>query len=183
MKKLLFILVVVTISLVSCNQSVKGKNGVTYKSAVQYNDYIITRQTMLMKNVLDFGKIADENLDSAESILKKYSLQAEEMINELKGMPPYKGDSALRDAAVQSFGFYKRVFDRDYIDILNIRKKGTDISDEDVEKANIIVDKIGKEEEVFDKAFHKAQQKYADKNNMKLKENKMQKEVDKVNNE
>src|SRR5574338_426229 len=35
---------------------------------------------------------------------------------------PYKGDTALRDAAVSSFSFYKRVFEKDYMDILQIKK-------------------------------------------------------------
>lgn len=179
MRYLLFTAILV-FCLAACNKPVKGKNGVTYKSAVQYNDYIVNRQTNLMKNVLDFSKIADANLDSAEIMLKKYVRQAEEMIDEIKGMPPYKGDSALRDAATRSFIFYKKIFENDYVDILTIRKKGADnITEEDVAEANRIVDKIGREEEVFDKAFHTAQNDYATKNKMKLMDNKVQKDIDK----
>lgn len=179
----LFLSMLLVVGLVACKQTVKGKNGVTYKSPTEYNDYIVTRQTTLMKNVLEFGKIADVNLDSAAAMLKKSVIQADKMIDELKGMPPYKGDSVLRDAAVKSFKFYKGVFEKDYVDILNIRKKGEEnITAEDVTEVNRIVDKIGKEEEVLDKAFHNAQKSYADKNNMKLIDNSMQKEVDKLNN-
>ena len=108
--------------------------------------------------------------------------EADKMIEEIKGMPPYKGDSALRDAAVSSFSFYKRVFGKDYMDILEIKKKGPEnITEEDMQQANAIVEKISKEEEGYDKRFHEAQQRYADKNNMKLADNKMQKEIDKIN--
>src|SRR5688572_28230331 len=99
------------------------------------------------------------------------------MIEEIKGMPAYKGDSALRDAAISSFSFYKKVFENDYIDILRIKRKGATISDEDVKTANAIIEKINDEEEVFDKNFHDAQRHYAEKNNMKLTDNKMQKEI------
>lgn len=174
--------IIVAFLIAACGQSVKGKNGVTYKSAVQYNDYIVNRQTTLIKNVLDFSKVAENNLDSAESKLRAYVKEAEQMIEDLKGMPPYKGDSALRDAAIRSFSFYKRVFEKDYMDILNIKRKGAEITEEDVAMANSIVDKIGKEEEGYDKSFHEAQQHYAEKNNMKLTDNKMQKELDKINN-
>lgn len=175
---------ILVLSFAACNQPAKGKNGVTYKSAIQYNDYIVDRQTKLMKNVLEFGKVADISLDSAEAMLKKSAREAEKMIGELKGMPPYKGDSALRDAAVKSFAFYKRVFEEDYLNILNIRRKGADnFTDEDVAEANRIVEKISKEEEGFDAEFHRAQADYAKKHKMKLMDNKMQKEIDKLNNE
>jgi len=176
--------VVAAFSLIACKETVKGKNGITYKSPTEYNDYIVTRQSTLMKNVLEFSKIAEISLDSAEAMLKTSALQTDKMIDEIKGMPPYKGDSALRDAAIKSFSFYKGVFEKDYVDILNIRRKGADnFTNEDVAEANRIVDKIGKEEEVLDAGFHNAQKNYADKNNMKLIDNSMQKEVDKLNKE
>jgi hypothetical protein len=182
MNKRLFFPFLIGFILAACNSAVKGKNGVTYKSAVQYNDYIVTRQSSLIKNVLEFSKIAQTDLDSAESKLRSYVAEADKMIEEIKGMPPYKGDSALRDAAVSSFSFYKRVFEKDYMDILEIKKKGPEnITEEDMQQANAIVEKISKEEEGYDKRFHEAQQRYADKNNMKLADNKMQKEIDKIN--
>jgi hypothetical protein len=183
MRKLFFFLIC-TVAMIACKQSVKGKNGVTYDSAVKYNDYIVERQTSLMKNVLEFGNMTDSEWDSAESYLRRYALQAEGMIRDIKGMPPYKGDSALRDAAVNSFTFYKKIFEQDYLDLVRIRMKGEDnITPEDVTEANRIVDKVGKEEEVFDDAFRRAQEDFADKNRMKLMDNKMQKEVDKMGND
>jgi hypothetical protein len=163
--------------LMACNQPVKGRNGVIYKSAVQYNDYIVGRQTTLMQNILDFGKMAETNLDSAEQMLHRFTNEAGTMITEIKGMPSYSGDSSLREAAVSSFSFYKKIFDNDYMQILNIRKKGTEVSNDDVTELSNIVTRISREEEGIDKAFHKAQKDFADKNNMKLMENKMQKKL------
>lgn len=173
---LLFILLAV--AGYSCKQSVKGKNGVSYGSAVDYNDYIVNRQTSLMKSVLEFGNLPDSKMDSAEIFLERYTRQAEKMIAEIKGMPPYKGDSLLRDAAIRSFGFYKRIFENDYRSLLEIRKKGTgNFTEEDIAEGNRIVDKIGKEEENYDRAFREAQENYAKKNKMKLMDNKIQEEI------
>lgn len=70
------------------------------------------------------------------------------------------------------------------MDILNIRRKGAgNLTEEDVTEASRIIDKISKEEEGFDAEFHKAQADYAKKHKMKLMDNKMQKEIDKLNNE
>ena len=74
--------------------------------------------------------------------------------------------------------FYKKVFQDDYMDILDIRKKGENVTDADISDMNDIVEKISKDEEEYDKAFHKAQKDFAEKNNMKLKENEMQKDID-----
>jgi len=175
-----FLSALLVAGLMACKQSVKGKNGVTYKSASEYNDYIVNRQAILMKNVIEFGKIVEINLDSAEAMLNKSVAQAATMIEEIKGMPPFKKDSSLRDAAVTSFSFYKRVFEKDYRAILNIRKKGQEnITSEDVEEANRIVENISQEEEGIDKAFHDAQREYATKNNMRLMDNKAQKDIEK----
>jgi hypothetical protein len=173
----LFVTLVFGIS--ACNKPLKGKNGVTYKSAVQYNDYIVSRQTKLMQNILNFSKAAEIDLDSAEKMLARYVTETAANVEEIKGMPAYKGDSSLRDAAVRSFGFYKKVFGDDYSRIIQIRKKGEDITSEDITEMSDIVEKITKEEEGYDKAFHNAQKNFADKNKMKLMENEMQKKFDK----
>ena len=183
MKKYFILFVIAIAGFISCTESVKGKNGVTYKTAVQYNDYIVNRQTTLIKFILDFSKMADSNLDSAGMMLKKYAMQAEQMINEVKGMPSYKGDSALRNAAAGSFIFYKKLFESDYVALLNLRKKNSVMGSEDVAEANRIVDRIGKEEEILDKGFHNAQKAYAKKNKMKLMDNKVQQEIDKAKND
>ena len=179
MKYLSIILISLACVIMACNQPAKGRNGVTYKSAVQYNDYIVSRQSKLMQDVLDFAKAADNNLDSAEKMLNTYVTQTAATIEEIKGMPEYKGDSSLRDAAVNSFVFYKNVFQNDYTRILEIRKKGTEMNSDDVEELNKIVGKITKEEEGFDKSFHNAQKNFADRNHMKLMENEMQKKFNK----
>lgn len=156
-------------NLIACKQYVKGKNGISYKSATVYNDYIINRQTSLLKKVLDYSKMANDDLDAAAAVLKQSTEDAEKMIDEVKGMPAYKGDSSLRDAAINSFTFYKQLFRKEYMDILNIHKKEKEnITKEDITEADKIFEKISKEEEILDKAFHTAQQDFADRHKMKL---------------
>jgi hypothetical protein len=180
MKKIFFLLAAV-LSFTACRQSAKGTNGVTYKSPVQYNDYIVGRQTTLMKNIVDFSKASQVDLDSAEQMLDGYVIETSTMINDIKGMPPYKGDSSLRDAAVRTFRFYKKVFEDDYKQIIRLNKEGESLTDEGAAKVNSIVENISKEEEKLDKAFHNAQSEFASKNNMKLMENSMQKKVNELN--
>ena len=180
-----FLLVLILLAAIAgCKEKVKGKNGVVYKSAIEYNDYIANRQTSLVKKVLELTKVMSVNLDSAEVKLKQAVPEAAEMIVEIKGMPPYKGDSALRNAAINSFTFYKNIFENDYLQVINIYKKGEEnLTSEDVAEVNRIVNKISQEEAMLDKSFQQAQKNYAEKNKIKLIENKMQQEVEKMGNQ
>ncbi len=179
MMRYLLLSVIIVFSFIACRQSVKGENGVTYKSAVQYNDYIINRQTKLVKQVLEINKIADQSLDSAGSFLNKSVNDAKKMIAEIRGMPAYKGDSALRDAAAKMFAFYIDLFENDYLHVFHILKKGKEnISAEDKEEFNRIIESINKKEEGLEKAFHHAQKNFAEKNRMKLIQNKAQQDIE-----
>lgn len=182
MRKIIFAFLIVA-GFIACKSSVKGSNGVIYKSPVDYNNYIVTRQTSLIKKVLSFTELAQNNLDSAQEMLRVYESQTDAMINEIKGMPPYKGDSSLRESALKSFSFYKKVFNDDYKRLIEIRKQGGDQTEEGAAEMNRIVEKLSKEEEQLDKAFHNAQQNFADRNKMKLEVNEMQKKIDKMNEE
>ena len=176
----LFFAVIVIECAIACNQPVRGKNGEVYKTSVQYNDYIINRQSILIKDVIDLTKVAQTNLDSADKMLDNFVEKTDGLITDIKGMPSYKGDSSFRDAAIASFSFYKKIFGNEYKQLVDIRKHGGDATQEGVDQMNEIVNNISKEEEKYDKAFHNAQKDFAERNHMKLGENKMQKELNKM---
>lgn len=182
MKKL-SILFLITIAFVACKESVKGENGVTYKDPAQYNDYIVSRQTSLVKKIMDWSQVAQTNLDSAAKMLALYDNQTTVMIDEIKGMPAYKGDSSLKQAAIKSFTFYKRIFSEDYKRLLDIKKDGSDMTEEGAAEMNSIVNKLSRDEEVLDRAFQLAQKNFAAKHKMKLMDNEAQDKIDKINNE
>jgi hypothetical protein len=178
MRYLVAILALASVTVSCKSKPAKGANGITYKSAVEYNDYIVSRQTTLMRNIMSFVEAAQNDLDSAERLLDKYVRQTGTMISEIKGMPPYKGDSSLRDAAASIFGFYQKIFDRDYRDILHLRNEQEGTSTEIEERIQEIVKRVEEEEKGYDTRFQNAQKAFARKNNMKLIENEMQKEFD-----
>ena len=91
---------------VACNNSVKGKDGTVYKSAADYNDYIVTRQNKIIQNMMGLNNLGDDQLDSAMNIVDRNVGLIDKMIGELEAMPPYKKDSSMRDAAVNSIRAY-----------------------------------------------------------------------------
>jgi hypothetical protein len=172
------VLIIFILALTACNSGEKGKNGIIYKNAFDYNEYIMEKQKIVINIMLDFGKTINLDLDSSERILNIGIEKTEEALNNIKGMPPFKGDSAFRNAAVNSFGFYKAILGNEYKQIVNIRRKGENKSAEDIAFLQTLTAIIGKREERYDRDFHNAQKAFAEKNNLKLVRNKLQEKVD-----
>jgi hypothetical protein len=177
----LFVLSLTIFSFSSCDNGVKGENGVIYKSALQYSDYIVERQTSIAKNIIEYAKAIDINLDSASRVLDKTIAKTDISINELKRMPPYNGDRSFRDAAIDLFEFYKKIFSTDYRRIIEIRKKNDAITESDKAEVKEIVNSLSKEERRFDSTMHIAQENFGLKNKLTLKENDLQKSINKMN--
>jgi hypothetical protein len=178
--KYLFIALASLAIFVACNNSPKGANGVVYKSAVEYNDYIVSRQTKIMQQVMDFVHASQVDLDSADRMLDTYVADIGGTIKEIEGMPAFKKDTSFRNAAIETFGFYKKIFGNEYKQLINIHKTGQSETEEGQAQMHQIVQSISDEEAKYDQAFHNAQRNFADKNHMKLEQNSMQKDIDKM---
>lgn len=174
MKKAFFVFIV-AFGFTACNSPEKGENGEVYKTPMKYNDYIIERQNKILEKIIKFSNTAESDLDEADQLLNDYAIDASAMLKEIKGMPSYRKDTAFRQAAINTFKFYKQVFEVHYKDIVRFRKENTDEADEQI---NNVVELLTKEEEKVDKAFHNAQKDFAKKNKMKLIDNQMQKKID-----
>ncbi len=169
------------IFLVSCKHKATNTEESKYKTAVSYNDAIVGQQTKILKQIFQFVEVSDASLDSADHLLDTYGKELEGIILNVRSMPPFKGDSSLRDAAISSFGFYRKIMGNEYKAIIRLRKEGANETEEGVEKLRDIVQHITDEEAGYDKNFRLAQQAFAKKYNITLTDNDMQKKIDKLN--
>ncbi|MDP9229120.1 MAG: hypothetical protein M3O67_00440 [Bacteroidota bacterium] len=164
------ILAASTLLFASCNLADrKGKNGIVYKTAAQYNNYIVDRQKSVAIYITDFSRMVQINPDSAEYIRNKAIQEIDTSITGIKGMPSFKGDTILRDVAINSFLFYRKLFMEEYKEIVTIFKKGPPISLQDQMFVKDLSLEIARQEEKYDRALHNAQYEFARKNNMQLK--------------
>ena len=106
--------------------------------------------------------------DSAQAVLQKSSRITGEYLTDLSAMSDFKGDTAFRNAAVNSFTFYKRIFDNEYKTLLAIDAKGNKASGADVQQAQGITQSLTAEEAELDKRFANAQRDFAQKNKLSL---------------
>jgi hypothetical protein len=163
---ILFFLVVAT-CLYSCEISVaKGRNGASFKNAIEYNDYIVGRQQKVARFIDHFVRASSVSSDSALVVLDKSAQETDGFLKDIAAMSDFKGDSAFRNAAVQTFTFYKRILSEDYKKLMQINTNGEEASEMD--GVNTISDNLTVEEAELDKRFQNAQSDFALKNNMRL---------------
>jgi len=165
--------------LFACKEPLKAKDGTVFKSPADYNEYIISRQTKIIRNIIELGKRIDISPDTAYTLLDRYASETDSVISDIKGMPPFRADSSFRDAAIRSFTFYRSLFNEHYRRILKIRMQGGDGSEEGINELMEVMDKIKREEEQLDKQLHNAQTEFASKYDMKMRPSAIQKEIDK----
>lgn len=163
----------------ACKEPLRARDGTIFKTPADYNEYIISRQTKVIRNIIELGNRIEVSPDTAYTLLDKYSAQTDSVIEDIKGMPPFRSDSAFRDAAIRTFTFYKRLFNEHYRTILKVRMRKGNATEEGVNDLMEIMDKIKREEEVLDKQLHNAQNDFARQYDMKMRPSAIQKELKK----
>jgi hypothetical protein len=181
MKNILLVLILLPVLLIACKESPKSKDGFVFDAPVKYNDYIINRQSKIVKDVIKWANMADTDLDSASAFLGKMAVSISAEIEAVKGMPAYGDNTEFRDAAINSFEFYKRTCRDVYSKLLDYRRLGEKMTDADKEAMQVLVENISKEEKQMDLAFKKAQKNFADQFNIKLGKNELQNTIDSLN--
>lgn len=179
MKALTASLLIGTALALSCSLPVaQGRNGAQFATALEYNNYIIERQAGVINHILDISKTAETDLNATEHLLNKGVSLADSVLADVQGLSDFKGDSALRNTAVAMFAFYRKVFDGDYREMIAIRKKGEDLTGEDLLRLQQLQQDLQQEESERDKRFHNAQQDFAERNHLRLGNNDLQKKID-----
>lgn len=164
------------------NKSYTGSNGVEYKSALEYNDYIIGKQKEVVTGMTNYGNAAQLNADSAERILDHTIDEISKSLNDLKGMPAYNGDSSFRDGAIELFTFYKKSFSNEFKEMLTINRKieKDNYDESDIARFKQIEESITKQEAPLDAKLKDMQTRFAKANNLKLGNNTLQEQIDKM---
>jgi hypothetical protein len=145
---------------------------------VEYNDAIINEQTKISKVMLDMAGAFGTDINKAEIYRKVLVKQCELSIETTKKLPPYDGSTKFRDAGVALYSFYKAISEKEYKEMIDILKKGSEITEDDITTLTNLEKQIGEKEIALDDAFQLAQVEFAKKYNLQLEENKMQDDID-----
>lgn len=177
----LFYLAIIMVFTSCENRRVTGANGISYNNATEYNQYIVGKQTEILRMVFSFIDTVQINPQNALLHLDSQVKKVESIINDIKGMPAYKGNTGFRDAAIESFIFYAGVFKNEYKQMteLLITTMNTDATPEQIALNDKLTEDITRRETVVVNNFLKAQRGFAKENRLKLQESKEQKKFEK----
>lgn len=152
----------------------------TFKTAVEYNDYIVELQNEIGAQILSFNEslaLEDATLEKMNKMVDEIVITTKKVIAKTEAIEAFQGNTALRDNATALFKFYLSIFSNEYRELLTLFF--TDLSIQaNVDKIQAILDSISQNETIYDDNFQKAQTEFAKIHNIELIENELQEDID-----
>lgn len=171
MKNFLFLLLFVLPEISFAQTDINPK---IFKTAVEYNDYIISEQTAIGNQINELMALVNDTsstFDQAKKKLGVLAARSKEAEENARKLPSYNGNTSFRDAAASLFLFYYTTFSSDYATIIDLMYNGGG-SNEAYERIDSIIANISVREKNYDELFSSEQKKFADDNNFTISENK-----------
>lgn len=174
MKRWLILLILPITGWTACApdapEPVTAPDGTTISSPVSYNDYFISLQNRIIKEMEHFTETM-EKFDTA-AMAKDHRQLVQTIKNSIdtaRKVPPYHNDTLLKPAFVALFTFYKSVAVDEYETIVSILSKGQSaITDKDLTTIDSLTRQIAMQETKIKGAFTRAQRKFAERYNLKV---------------
>lgn len=147
---------------------------------VEYNDAIVSEQSKITEKFLSLMNIVETDLDQCEPLRLDIIKQCNESISIVSAMSDYNGSNRMRDAALALFHFYKEINMNEYKEMLDILRKREEMTMDDMTRLRELEQQITTREIPLDVEFQSAQQEFATQNNIQIRENGLQKEIDAI---
>lgn len=141
-----------------------------FSNAIEYNDYIVNKQTEIGGLINGLMDVVNDTLSTAENAHTKRTsaiIKMNFIIDDVRNMPDWNGNTQLRDAAVELFKFYRSCFENEYKSMIDIIYK-VDATDADYAEMDKLLAQVTEKEKPMDAKFEAAQVAFADANGFKL---------------
>jgi hypothetical protein len=104
------------------------------KEAVEYSNYIVNQQSMMMKRLVDYivNSIHNDNFEQVEDKRQGVLFQIDLSLHNLEKLKPLADGDEMREKAVEIFKLYKKLYEEDYEEI-NLLKQTKESSFENME--------------------------------------------------
>lgn len=138
-----------------------------FKNPSDYNNYIMKEMAVAVQKNFEYisFNIHSDKFELMETKRKEVMLQIIQSKEKINRLPPLDGDTRLRDEAVECLTEYQHAFELDYKDVIGLKRKSRD-SYEAMEAYWKAEDKAEAKVNKATSNLRKAQQAYANKNNM-----------------
>ena len=169
MKKYKILVSLLALLISSCLSAQDKTDSLIFKTAIEYNNYIIDEQIKVTDEMNKLTVAINYNRINEFDIIYKAVLDSSKSAcNNIMKIEPYNGNREFRDAAKDLFGFYCRTTKNKTSIFIRILKKQANISSCDQRKVNRLNARIEKKEKELVEAFGLAQQKFAKENNFTI---------------
>jgi hypothetical protein len=154
--------------------------GTSSQTAIEYNDAIIKEQTKIINLTLDLIKYMETDIDKCKEVRVQIVDQCDASLKVIKDLKGFEGSEKLKNAAIDLFTFYKKIYSNEYKQLFDIIDKGAEITQDDLDFIDHMEQDVSAEESKYDKAFADAQNELAKKFNFQIEENENQKKIDAI---
>jgi hypothetical protein len=150
--------------------------------ALAYNDAIVEQQNRVIKGILRLSSYFDSDNNALRTAaLRELQQTTVNVLALTQAMPGYEGSTALRDAALPLFTFYRDVMMNEYARMVEILNLPPDqVTEEDYAEMGQMIDSITAREQPLDDAFRRAQRSFAAQYGFRIGENPYQEQIDRL---
>jgi hypothetical protein len=152
----------------------------TKSQAIDYNDKIVRLQSKIGKSMIAFSRtFSSNNMTLMETKYTELLDSIDFALSSAEAMGPFNGTSELRDTAIKLFEFYQDISENEYDEILDIFSQN-EITESDVERIEELAEGISEREKALDYEFAAVQKAFAQEYGILLRDNKLQRQIDKM---
>lgn len=171
---ILLTLIGTLISVSSCNLN-------SSSGALDYNNVIVDEQTKILEMFVAFTELQGDQLNELDKARLKIIDQCTASLTVLERLSDYEGNIRFRDAAIELFRFYRMTCENAYKEMIDILRKGEEITEVDLKRLEEINASVEAREVVLDNALQAAQEEFTGKYNISLQKTEMQDKIDEMN--
>lgn len=141
----------------------------SFKTAVEYNNYIVDLQTKVSASISNFSKSFESRDFSLTNTMRENIVEvAKESLVKLKSMPAYKGNSNFKNASIRLFEFYKSCAQTEYKELVSLILDDKQKKEGSTERLNQLLAEVTKKEKSVDDSYLSEQQQFANDNDFRL---------------
>ncbi len=164
MKKLMLVIAVSMVSVLHAK---------TFKTAIEYNNFIVGEQVELIHQIDELYEMingVEFNAPLTKKTQKALSKQCSRSIKKIKQMGAFAGNDEFRSAGIVLLNCYLDHVNSDLVEIISIRENSKS-TEADFDRAKEMIDEFDLACLVYFTLFEMAQEKFADDNHFSLSEN------------
>jgi len=177
MKAKYFGILFLLLLIVACGKkefSVITPEGQKLEGPAAYNDYLVSEQNLIIQRFSALNKAYESyDKDKIEGAREALLHEIDGVIANVEKLPPYEGDTELRDAALEMFQYYRQLTEKELKEIGDLLSKGENqITEADIDEMDRLYNRFRKEIKSYEINFADAQRAFANKYGMKIRSKK-----------